>query len=506
MEGTAFSIEEASFDASLLPEGSRTPGTEEFHRAVTDYFQRSYAGMGGQLSVVFAAGRIEVACDVPRSDSSGQQIELQEPDWKRLPGYRDVSDEDWMNVHWQRAHSVRSLTDLKRIFGSLISDSLLADIERDQRERATMPILIPPHMLNTMDTSCLSEDPVRRYMLPCFSDRHPVWPSHPLSSRDSLHEKDMWPVEGLVHRYPSKVLAELTTTCPQYCGHCTRMDLVGMDTSKILKYKFKSDQNHRWEATIEYLRKNPQVGDIVLSGGDIANVPIGVLVSRVTSLLELESIRDIRIASKSLIGIPQYFLVPAVREALRRIGDSAKRSGVNISLHTHGNAAQQITPLVAKASQIIFESGFRDVRNQGVLLRGVNATSNQILALSRQLHMGCRITPYYFYLCDMIPNSEHWRISLSQAKQLQESVLGFLPGYATPRFVCDVPLVGKRFVHMAAHYDTEKGISLWSKHYRTPLEQDISNPESKVFPYYDPIDTLPQEGQEFWRNFASQKS
>ena len=61
MEGTAFSIEEASFDASLLPEGSRTPGTEKFHRAATDYFQRSYAGMGGQLSVVLAAGRIEVA-------------------------------------------------------------------------------------------------------------------------------------------------------------------------------------------------------------------------------------------------------------------------------------------------------------------------------------------------------------------------------------------------------------------------------------------------------------
>ena len=61
MEGTAFSIDEAGFDASLLPEGSRTPGTEAFHRAVTDYFQRSYAGMGGQLSVVFAAGRIEVA-------------------------------------------------------------------------------------------------------------------------------------------------------------------------------------------------------------------------------------------------------------------------------------------------------------------------------------------------------------------------------------------------------------------------------------------------------------
>ncbi len=68
IEGTAFSIEEATFDASLLPEGSRTPGTEAFHREVTDYFQRSYASMGGQLTVVFAAGRIEVAWEPAAQD------------------------------------------------------------------------------------------------------------------------------------------------------------------------------------------------------------------------------------------------------------------------------------------------------------------------------------------------------------------------------------------------------------------------------------------------------
>ena len=68
IEGTAFSIEEAIFDASLLPEGSRTPGTEAFHRAVTDYFQKSYASMGGQLTVVFAAGRIEVAWEPAAQD------------------------------------------------------------------------------------------------------------------------------------------------------------------------------------------------------------------------------------------------------------------------------------------------------------------------------------------------------------------------------------------------------------------------------------------------------
>jgi len=64
-------------------------------------------------------------------------------------------------------------------------------------------------MLNTMDEKDLWNDPVRRYMLPAFDDRNPEWPSHPKSSRDSLHEADMWAVEGLTHRYPTKVLAEM---------------------------------------------------------------------------------------------------------------------------------------------------------------------------------------------------------------------------------------------------------------------------------------------------------
>ena len=82
-------------------------------------------------------------------------------------------------------------------------------------------------------TAAFYADPVRRYMLPVFSDRRSDWPSHPFATRDSLHEHDMWVAEGLTHRYPTKVLAELLPTCPQYCGHCTRMDLVGNSTPVV---------------------------------------------------------------------------------------------------------------------------------------------------------------------------------------------------------------------------------------------------------------------------------
>ena len=122
-----------------------------------------------------------------------------------------------------------------------------------------MSMLVPPQMMNTMApastpagpgslTDAFYADPVRHYMIPVFSDRRTDWPSHPHATRDSLHEHDMWVAEGLTHRYPTKVLAELLPTCPQYCGHCTRMDLVGNSTAVIDKLKFVGKPNDRLES------------------------------------------------------------------------------------------------------------------------------------------------------------------------------------------------------------------------------------------------------------------
>src|SRR5207237_3293375 len=114
-------------------------------------------------------------------------------------------------------------------------------------------------------TEAFYADPIRRYMLPVRSDRDAVWPSHPHSERDSLHEADMWVVEGLTHRYPTKVLAELLSTCPQYCGHCTRMDLVGNDVPQVDKHKFSAQPKDRYQQILDYLRKAPNVRDVVVS-------------------------------------------------------------------------------------------------------------------------------------------------------------------------------------------------------------------------------------------------
>ena len=422
-----------------------------------------------------------------------------EPDWTRLPGYREITKAQWEDATWQRKNTVKNLRELKEALGAFLTDELALDLERDQNERATMSILITPHMINTMNERDLPADPLRRYMLPAFSDRRTDWPSHPRASRDSLHEQEMWKVEGLTHRYPTKVLAEMLSTCPQYCGHCTRMDLVGNSVPQVKKLKFQVQQKDRHQQMLEYLKATPAVRDVVVSGGDIANLPIAALEPFVSALMDIPNIRDIRLASKGLMGIPQHFLQDEVLQGLDRLAKKSLQRGVSLALHTHVNHANQVTPLLGRAAGKLLEMGFRDVRNQGVLLRGVNDSQKALLDLCFMLQDRARILPYYFYMCDMIPNSEHWRTSVAETQKLQHDIMGYLPGFATPRIVCDVPYVGKRWVHQLAEYDQEKGISYWTKNYRTGIEDHDPEAMTRKYQYYDPVYLLPESGQRYWR-------
>jgi lysine 2,3-aminomutase len=430
--------------------------------------------------------------------------ELVEPDWTRLPGWRDVSVAQWQDVQWQRSHCVKDVAQLRSVWGGLVEDGFYADLLRDQERFATMAMLLPPQMLNTMVPGAqptwdsLRVDPVRRYMLPVASDRLPRWASHPLAARDSLHEHEMWAVEGLTHRYPTKVLAELVATCPQYCGHCTRMDLVGTSVPQVAKRRLVGKPQDRYGQILEHLRGTPSVRDVVVSGGDVANVPWRQLESFLGSLLDIGHIRDIRLATKALMGLPQHWLCDEVRAGMERVAAVASARGVGLAVHTHVNAAQSVTPLVARASRGLLEAGVRDVRNQGVLMRGVNDSVPALLDLCFALLDGAGVTPYYFYLCDMVPNAEHWRTTLARGQELQHGIMGWLPGFATPRLVCDVPYVGKRWVHQVDSYDRERGISRWTKNYRTGIEQEDPEALTRTYEYYDPIDQLSPQGQAYW--------
>jgi len=450
---------------------------------------------------------------VPDQPYTYRRVHLAEPDWTRFPGWADVSEEQWRSAQWQRAHCIKNSRQLRDLMGDLLDESAYDDLDADLAHKATMSMLVPPQMINTMMrdtvpagpgslTEAFHADPIRRYMLPMLTDRLTEWGSHPYASRDSLHEQAMWVAEGLTHRYPTKVLAELLSTCPQYCGHCTRMDLVGNSTPTVDKLKLVLKPVDRQEAHMAYLRTHPHVRDVVVSGGDVANMPWPRLESYLDELLDIDNIRDIRLATKALMALPQHWLSPDVVDGMGRVAAKARSRGVSLAIHTHVNNAASITPIVAEAVRAMFDAGVRDVRNQGVLLEGVNATSTDLLDLSFTLLDGAGIMPYYFYMCDMIPNAEHWRVPLHRAQEMQHAIMGYLPGFATPRIVCDVPFVGKRWVHQVHSYDRALGISEWTKNYRTGIEFDDPYALDRNYRYYDPIHTLPEEGQRWWARHA----
>ena len=229
-----------------------------------------------------------------------------------------------------------------------------------------MSMLVPPQMINTMvagvarrrDAAVGGSSPTRSTptrsaatCCRCFATAVPTGRSHPYATRDSLHEHDMWVAEGLTHRYPTKVLAELLPTCPQYCGHCTRMDLVGNSTPQVAKLKFDLKPVDRYDHMIDYLRTHPGVRDVVVSGGDVANMPWKQpRVVRRAAARDREHPRH-PARHQGADGPP-----PALAAGRGRGRHGAARrqppasAGSSLAIHTHVNPAQSVTPLVAEAT------------------------------------------------------------------------------------------------------------------------------------------------------------
>ena len=215
--------------------------------------------------------------------------------------------------------------------------------------------------------------------------------------------------------------------------------------------------------------------------------------------MDIENIRDIRIATKGLMGIPQHFLQDDVLAAYEGIATRARARRRHRLPHPRqrrpaGDAARR------EGRSRTARHGVPRCSEPGRLAaRGQHHAEASCSSSASRSSTTRKILPYYFYMCDMIPNAEHWRLGVWEAQQLQHDIMGYLPGFATPRIVCDVPFVGKRWVHQLDEYDRERGITYWTKNYRTGIEADDPEALKRRYQYYDPIYTLPDEGQQWWR-------
>jgi lysine 2,3-aminomutase len=181
---------------------------------------------------------------------------------------------------------------------------------------------------------------------------------------------------------------------------------------------------------------------------------------------------------------------PAWVDAVTGVVDRGRALGKEVVIHTHFNHPSEISWITELATNELFRRGIT-IRNQSVLIRGVNDDPHVMQLLVRRLGY-INVHPYYVYMHDLVKGVEDLRTTIQTALDVERFVRGSTAGFNTPHFVCDAPGGGgKRDVHSFDHYDRENGIAVYSAPSVKP---------GKHFLYFDPVDTLSPAAQERWRH------
>ncbi len=330
--------------------------------------------------------------------------------YKDIELWKDVSEEQWNDWHWQVSNRVDTVEDLKKVI------KLTPQEEEDIREvTKNFRMGITPYYASLMDP----EDPrcpVRMQAVPVIAENH----RSAADMLDPLAEDEDSPAPGLTHRYPDRVLFLITDQCSMYCRHCTRRRLAGeTDSARSME---------DIDECIEYIRRTPVVRDVLLSGGDCLLVEDDVLEYIIKKLREIPHVEIVRLGSRTPVVCPQRITENLVN-MLKKYHP--------IWLNTHFNHTKEITEEAKTACERMADAGI-PLGNQSVLLRGINDCPHIMRELVQKL-VKIRVRPYYIYQCDLSLGIEHFRTPVAAGIEIIEGLRGHTSGYAVPTFVVDAP-------------------------------------------------------------------
>ena len=353
--------------------------------------------------------------------------------WRTIPAYADVDEATFLDHRWQSKNSITRPDKLLNAVRQLASPEFIADAE-EGFHHAPMSVRVSPYILALIDWDNPYEDPLRRQFVPLGSR---LLPDHPKLDLDSLHEQADSPTPGLTHRYPDKALFLTLDTCPVYCRYCTRSYAVGTDTDEVHKVSLKAKAD-RWDNVFAYIESRPEIEDIVISGGDSYNLRAEQIRRIGERLLAIPHIRRMRFASKGPAVMPQKILTDDEWfSALADVVAAGRKAHKDVCLHTHFNHPNEITEITERAMNRLMEAGIH-VRNQSVLLRGVNDDPDTLEALFRGL-VRRRVRPYYLLQADPVRGTGHLRTPIATGLHVMERLQGRLSGIALPKYIVDTP-------------------------------------------------------------------
>jgi lysine 2,3-aminomutase len=366
-------------------------------------------------------------------------------DWKTIKLWAGATEAQWDDWKWQFKNRITSPDQLAQAF------TLTEEERRAAADSAGLFRLgITPHyatLIDPDDPDC----PMRLQAVPKPGELAVA----DFEMADPLHEDVDSPVPGITHRYPDRVLFLITHECALFCRYCTRRRIVGdaQGTATTLI-----------DGAIEYVRRSPQVRDVLVSGGD----PLGVSDTRleyvISRLRGIEHVEVIRIGTRMPVVMPQRITREFV-EMLRRYHP--------VWVNTHFNHPFELQhPAARAAMERLIDAGI-PTGNQTVLLKGINDCPVVMRKLSHEL-VKARCRPYYLYNCDLSEGLSHFRTTVAKGLSIMESLYGHTSGFSIPTFVIDAPGGGGKIPLMPNYLVGQEGRRVTLRNY-----------EGRVLDYYE---------------------
>ena len=261
-------------------------------------------------------------------------------------------------------------------------------------------------------------DPIARQFLPDPAELATL----PEERADPIGDLVHSPVEGIVHRYPDRVLLKAVHVCPVYCRFCFRREMVGPEGLGTLSPA-------ALDAALAYIAARPEIWEVILTGGD----PLVLAPRRLREIME-------RLAGIAHVKIVRFHTrVPVVDPARidAALVAALKACGKTVYVALHANHSRELTEDARAAIARIVDAGMVMI-SQTVLLRGVNDDAAVLADLMRAF-VENRVKPYYLHHPDLAPGTAHFRLSLAEGRTLVDSLRGRISGLCQPAYILDIP-------------------------------------------------------------------
>lgn len=244
----------------------------------------------------------------------------------------------------------------------------------------------------------------------------------PEERADPIGDDAHSPLEGIVHRYPDRVLLKANHACAVYCRFCFRREMVGPDGIRPLSPA-------QLDAAMAYIAGRPEIWEVIVTGGDPLILSPRRLADLMARLARIDHVKVVRFHTR-VPAVDPARVTPALVRAL-------KTGGKTVWVALHANHADELTPAAEAAIARLVDAGLPMV-SQTVLLRGVNDDAATLEALMRRF-VELRIKPYYLHHADLAPGTGHFRTTIAEGQGLMRQLRGAVSGLCQPTYVLDIP-------------------------------------------------------------------